>query len=326
MRRRRWLSFTALAVLVASITGATAGVANAAQAASAEPPPYTLVFTTPSLSVEYGTPWTLEAYAENANNALAPFVTTGTLTGAPSGYTPLTGSYMPDPFNSVAYMAGSGTQGALPAGSYTATLTLSPFGGANEGAVTNPPAQLTITPAALGIVLQVAADPSNPANAILSARFTGAVTESFFSTVDPTGPLTPAGTWTVRVLDSDAAVAHEFSVERTDTDDVLAVSSYWSDVAPGAYTAQATFVPAGDSAENFTITDASPVTYTAAAAPGSGSTAPPAPPAPPASEPGGMTLPLWIPIAAGVLSAGLLALLIVQIVRLRRTGSPAVTA
>ncbi|MGE3448610.1 MAG: hypothetical protein AB7H92_13640, partial [Microbacteriaceae bacterium] len=47
----------------------------------------------------------------------------------------------------------------------------------------------------------------------------------------------------------------------------------------------------------------------------------PAPPAPPpASAAAGLTLPVWIPLIAGILSAGLLALLVVQNVRLRRVG------
>jgi hypothetical protein len=291
------------------------GAAGGAQATPAEDPPFTLVMTTPSVSVEYGQPWYLEAHSAEAGNVFGEFTGSGTLSGTPAGYVPLTGAYKPDAGSTNVYMAPAANTRTLPAGAYQATLTMTGF--ATSVSATAP---LTISPAALGITLAVAADPSNPANAIVSARFTGSFADTFFSTADPSGPVTPAGTWTIRVTDGDGVVANEFTADRTDQDDILGVSSYWSDVPPGEYTATAAFTPAGDSAGNFAITDAAPVAYSAAAAPGSGSTAPPAPPAPPATESAGMALPLWVPIAAGVLSAGLLALLIVQIVRLRRAG------
>lgn len=315
--RRRIARILAVAAGVLLLSSTAAG----AEAAQMDPP-YTVAFATTSYTYEYGEYWFLEAHSPEGSLAFAEFTASGELTGTPSGYTPATDAYHPDGMTENAWMAPSTTSRPLPAGSYSATLTIRGFNGAGEPATTDTPASLTINPAALGMVLQVIADPSNPSNAIVSARFTGNFVDTFFSTSDPLSPLSPAGTWTIRVSDADGQVAHEFTAERTGEDDVLAVSDYWSDVPPGEYTARATFTPSGESTTNFTFSDASPVTYAAAAAPGSGSTAPPAPPAPPPAEDGGMTLPLWIPIAAGVLTAGLLALMIVQIVRLRRAGLP----
>jgi hypothetical protein len=313
--RRRILSIVAVAAGVLLFSGAAAS----AGAAKLDPP-YTVAFNPTEYTYEYGAYWFLEAHSPEGGLAFNEFTSEATMTGTPSGYTPATGAYHPDGLTTNAWVAPSTTARPLPVGSYTATVTIRAFGGAGEPTSTPTPATLTITPAALGITLQVIADPSNPSNAILSARFTGGFVDTFFTTDDPLAPLTPAGTWRILVRDADGETAHEFTVARTDTDDVLAVSDYWSDVPPGDYTAQAAFTPTGASADNFTFTDATPVAYSAEAPPGSGSTAPPAPPAPPASEDAGMTLPLWIPIVAGIVTAGLLALMIVQIVRLRRAG------
>lgn len=316
--RRRIMGLVAVAASVLLFSGAAAGSAGAAKLE----PPYTVAFTTTEYTVEYGEYWFLEALSPEGNIALSPFAAEGTLTGAPSGYAPTVDAYAPDSMTTIAYMAPSSTSRPLPAGAYTATISIRAFSGAAEPATTPTPANLTITPSALGITLQAIPDPSNPGNAIISARFTGRFVDAFFSTSDTLAPLTPAGTWRILVQDAEGEPAHELQADRSDDDDVLAVSSYWSDVPPGEYTVLAAFTPSGASADNFTISDATPVSYTATAAPGSGSTAPPAPPAPPATEQVGMTLPLWIPLVAGVLSAGLLALMIVQIVRLRRAGLP----
>jgi hypothetical protein len=175
--------------------------------------------------------------------------------------------------------------------------------------------------------LAVNADPSNTANTIISAELVGAFRDNFFTTSFAEGPLTPAGTWNIRVTDENGAVVHEVSADRTDTDDNLGISSYWAGVAPGRYTVRGTFTPTGASGQNFSVTQPSEVAYTAAPAPGATSTAAPAPPAPPASgEQAGSSLPAWIPLVAGILSTGLLALLIVQIVRLRRLSTGPVAA
>lgn len=316
--RRRIIGMTAVAAGVLLFSGAAVGSAGAAKL----DPPYTIAFATTDYTFEYGEYWFLEAHSPEAGFAFGTFTAEGTLTGTPSGYTPTIDAYAVDSTSTNAYVSPSSTSRPLPAGTYEATLTIRGFDGAGEPSSTPTPATMTINPSALGIGLQIIPDPSNPANAIISAKFTGRFVDEFFSTADPLAPLTPAGSWRILVRDAEGQTAHELRADRSENDDVLALSSYWSDVPPGEYTVSAAFTASGASADNFTISDATPVTYTAAAAPGSGSTAPPAPPAPPAAEDLGMTLPLWIPIVAGVLTAGLLALMIVQIVRLRRAGLP----
>lgn len=308
---------------VLAMLAVTGGGAIAAQAATDDDPVLTWDSTT--RTAEYGEYWSLSATLTNTLNQYGPWNVSGTLGGSPSGYAASYSSYSPLPDTVYGFMNPAESGRPLPAGTYTATMTMagtgSLVGPAGTPYTTTSPATLTITPAALTVVLTVSADPSNASNAIVSGTLTGAFRDNFYTTSFAEGPLTPAGTWRLEVTDENGDVVHEVDVDRADTDDILGVSSYWSGVAPGTYTVRATFTPAGASSTNFTITQAGPVTYTAAPAPGATSTAAPAPPAPPPSpEASGMTLPGWIPLVAGVLSAGLLALLVVQIVRLRRSG------
>jgi hypothetical protein len=298
---------------------ATGGGATAAQAAVADDPGTT--WDTASVTTEYGEYWALSATSPNAGFLFGPWKVTGSLSGAPSGYAVNAFGYetLPGVYSSILQPASDGRP--LPAGTYTGTITLTESDGTGP-AYPSPPATLTVAPAALTVALAVTADPSNPSNAIVSAALTGAFRDNFYTTTFAEGPLTPAGAWRIEVTGEDGEVVHELDATRADTDDIMAVSTYWSDVAPGAYSVRATFTSSGASAQNFAITQAQAVTYTAAPAPGATSTATPAPPAPPpAADESGLTLPGWIPLVAGVLSAGLLALLIVQIVRLRRSGA-----
>ena len=298
----------------------TAGGAVAARAAASDDPGTT--WDAPSTSAEYGEYWQLSATAPNGDASFGPWTASGTLSNTPSGYAPSFTVFQSDPGTLVAYAGPQIGGRPLGAGTYTATLTLTENNGTGPS-YTSGPATVTITPAALTMTLHVVADPSNPANAIISSELTGSFRENFFTASYPDGPLGPAGTWTITATDENGDVVHEATVDRPDTSDLMGVSSYWSDVPPGTYTVRAAFTTSGAAAGNFAITAPNPVTYTAAPAPGATSTASPAPPAPPPT-PGdaGMTLPGWIPLIAGILSAGLLALLIVQIVRLRRTGVP----
>lgn len=314
----------ATAALLAGIV--TTGGASAATAAPAEGEPV-ITWDSSSFTSEYGAYWSLGAKATNMFFVQEPWLVTGTLSGTPSGYAPNIGYYDSLPFEKVVYIMPQVSGRPLPAGTYTGTITVTASNGAGES-YTSAPVSLTISPAALTATLQVIADPSNPENAIISGDLTGPFRDSFYTTSFAEGPLSPAGTWRISVTDESGQVVHEFEKDRAETDDILGVSTYWPGVAPGQYTVRATFTPSGGaSAQNFTITQAAPVTYTAAPAPGATSTATPAPPAPPPAEAGtGLVLPAWIPLAAGILTAGLVALMIVQIVRLRRTGAPSTPA
>jgi hypothetical protein len=308
---RRATSLAATAILTALLAG---GAATAHAARIADP---AAAWDGTTVTVEYGEYWTLSATATDVPADLGPWTASGSLSGVPSGYAPTFSAYEAGAqtvYGSIGPAAGARP---LPAGTYSATLS---FAGTGGSPIAPPgPATVTVAPAALTMTLAVNADPSNTANTIISAELVGAFRDNFFTTSFAEGPLTPAGTWNIRVTDEGGAVVHEVSADRTDTDDNLGFSSYWPGVAPGQYTVRGTFTPTGPSAQNFTITQPSEVAYTAAPAPGATSTAAPAPPAPPASsQDAGSTLPAWIPVAAGVLSAGLLALLILQIIRLRR--------
>lgn len=290
----------------------------AAEAAMADDP--TFNFDSPTLNITYGQGWYFQATANNAPGPSFWEAVDAELLGAPAGYSTEFGSFKVDELTVVATIYSTGGQRPLAPGSYTATITLGEQEGLGAGRVTTAPATLNVAPAPLGIDLRIGADPSNAANAIVAASFTGDFVQAYFTSEDPESGLSPAGTWTITVSDADGNAVHEFTSTREAGDDVLAVSSYWSDVPPGAYTARATFTPSGESAENFTITQPSPVNFAAAQPPGAVSTAPPAPPTAPESESGGMTLPIWIPVVVGAVTAGLIALTVVQIIRLRRSG------
>ena len=314
MRRTHRLAAAVMLLAIAQTTGG----ALSAQAATMDDPGTT--WETASVTAEYGSYWELTADAPSAL-AIFEWEVTGTMSGVPSGYAPTVSSYRPAPESLTVYVQ-PGPGRPLSVGTYTATVTLTEFSGTGT-AYTSPPATLKITPAALATTLRVTADPSNPANAIISTELTGPFRDFFFTSTYAEGPLSPAGTWHITATDESGEVVHEVTTTRADTDDVMALSSYWSDIPPGAYVVRATFTPSGASAQNFAITDPAAVNYAAAPAPGATSTATPAPPAPPAaSDDSGLTLPAWIPLIAGVLSAGLLALVIVQIVRLRRVTAP----
>lgn len=312
---RRWARRWGTVALLAAV--ATTGGATAAHAADPS-----VSWDAASSTFEYGEYWQLSATAA-APESLGTWVVSGELGGVPSGYAASFSAYQSDPDTVVAYVSPSGTARPLNAGSYSATIALREMDGTGASYSPPAPATLIIAPAALTVTLQVVADPSNPSNAIIAGDLTGAFRDNFFTAGYPAGPLPPAGTWSISVTDESGDVVHEFTKDRGDTDDILGVSTYWPGVSAGTYTVRATFTTTGASSQNFAITQAAPVTYSALPAPGATSTATPAPPAPPpAAAAAGLTLPAWIPLVAGIVSAGLLALLVIQIVRLRRVGHP----
>jgi len=289
----------------------TGGAASAAQAAKLDDP--TFAFDTPTQSIEYGEYFSFSATAHNAPGPSFWKAVDGSITGAPAGFEVYWGSYKVDEQTVAAYLD---SPEVLPPGTYSVSITLGDQEGAGAQRVTTSPGTLTVVPAPLIVALAVGADPSNPVNAIVSAQLTGA----YFSTGEGVGRggQSPAGTWDIVVVDQNGEIVHEFSQPREAGSVVTGVSTYWPDVPPGEYTVRGSFTPSGASVTNFSITQAQPATYAPAPAPGATSTASPAPPAPEPTGSVGLTLPGWIPIVAGVLSAGLLAMLIVQIVRITR--------
>lgn len=306
-----------------------------ATAAEAFPPPVgdgnpAIAFDDLNPDFAYGDGWYANAVAVNTDQVTSPWTGTGAISGASADSLGVSTYWDSAAWTTSITLYPTSGGRPLPAGSYS--LTASVMNGGHETFTVPQPARLTITPAKLGVEVRIAADHSNPRNAIITARFTGPFVESFAeswgTTSTPSAPLTPAGTWTIEVKNAGGTVVENKTIPRADTEDAFATSLYWLDAPAGDYTATAKFVTTGASSGNFRVTDGAPFPFTAPGpAPLDAPTASPAPTAPPVIEPAGSVLPLWIPAVAGLISAGLLALLIVQIVRtMRLRRAPAVPA
>ena len=157
--QRRIAQIMGLAAGALLLSGAAAGSASAAPSLD---PPYHVAFTTTDYTFEYGEYWFLEAHSPDGNIAFNEFSAEGTLTGAPSGYTPTVDAYHPDGLTTNAYMAPSATSRSLPAGAYTATLSIRAFDGAGDPATTPDPANMTITPARMTVAITLIQLPNSP--------------------------------------------------------------------------------------------------------------------------------------------------------------------
>lgn len=324
----------ALAAGVLAVVCVVAAPSQAAMADTDAP----VEFVSPSLTVEYGEYWHFDVAA--SRDFLYYLYRSGNYTlsstGTPSGYQ--AGIYLNSAYS------GTGGDGEpsgsiypnydsapLSAGTYTFSLSGSTtIGSGPISGHTPTPARLTVSKAALGIDLRVLGDSNNPKGAVVNAAFSGRYVDEYTSSTFDYAAISPAGVWKITLKDDEGAIVTERSFERTAGDDNLAVSFYWPDAEPNRqYTANATFTPSGSSAANFSVTPATEFSYTA---PGTGrptpaSTAPAEAPGV-LPEPAEFALPLWALILAGVLAAGLGALVTVFGIRLRKppvVGHPAVT-
>ena len=115
----------------------------------------------------------------------------------------------------------------------------------------------------------------------------------------------PNGTWKLTVSDSDGAVVHEEEIATKGAASRYA-SFYLHDVAAASeYTVDASFTPGSSDTENYTITEASNVSFTSAEAPAAGDPDAPAVPVVEVETATGPTVPLWLVILASVIVAGL---------------------
>lgn len=289
----------------------------------AEDLPAEIVFTDPtSASIEYGQSWSFPlrgdymtqwflSNPENHPGALE-------ISGAPVGYKP--GVFIQGSGAATGALYSNYDTRPLNAGTYSFTITVDAmYFDAHYLGATPTPAVLTITPAKLGTEVRVVPDPSNPANAIISARLTGRFVEEHSSSEFEGSPLSPAGSWSITLTDSTGAKALERTVDRVAGDDTLATSIYWDEAEPGEqYTASATFTPSATPA-NFEVTPAIDFDYTAAdtlreiaesdAAEQSAADLPPEP---------DFSVPLWWVILIGVAISTLIAFAIVFATRLAR--------
>jgi hypothetical protein len=313
---------TALAVAgVATVVCAGPALAapgdRTARAACAEGSAPVLTWTEPTQQYEYGEWWYFQATTEAAYTVTGPWSGSAFIEGAPADSV-VSSTYEVHADCRGHLTATPGSTRPLGVGEYALTgeyVTVN----RTEVYPTDAPARLIIEPAAIGIQARIVADPSNPRNAVVTAAFTGPFvqlfTEAWGSTAYPSAPITPEGTWHIRIVDASGDLAHEISVARAATDDVLAVTGYWADPAAGEYTVTASFSTSGESAQNFSVADSEPFAFTATGPPpGVEPTASPAPTIAPAASDRSETVPLLVPLLAGVLTAGLLALVIVQAV------------
>ena len=313
------------AAAVALIAGVALSQTAVASATAADVP-VVVEFTTSSATVEYGQYWTFPMTADSDffSEIFQPASFTITATGTPGTYAPVL-SLFSSSGNVTGNLAAPYEVAPLGAGSYTFSVSGSAADGVHTYTGKTPtPATLTVEKAKLGVELRVLADPSNGTGAIVTAKFTGRFVDEYSSSFFPGAAQSPAGSWKITIKDADGAVATERNVERPAGDDVLATSFYWADAEPGEqYTASATFVASGVSANNFSVTAAQDFAYTAPESarpvPTSSATAKPDTSLPEAT---GFGLPLWALILVIVLTVGLGVLVTILSVRLHRRSSP----
>ena len=303
---------------VAGLLAITVGLLGLASASAASADP--IVFPADQLTAEYGSSWSLQAPVTPAPYyGYGTYTAAVTMNGAPKGYVPQ--SYLTPGStsnSSVVYVWPQTETRPLSVGAYSFDVVVtSPYGA--EAIATPASQKFTITAAKLGIEARIVADSANPADAIVSARFTGDFAESLRSTAFPDAAYTPSGSWHIAITDSNGGVT-DWTIDRLGTDDVMATSFVWPNAEPGQiYSVGAEFIPSGDAAKNFVITPSSAFSYTAPTtervfASSEASEAQPLEPAKVME----FSVPIWWLVLAGVLVASLVALLVIQAVRLRR--------
>jgi len=318
--QRRWLG------TLAALTLALVIVAPSAARAEEPLPPVTLTldFTEPqSLSVEYGEYWSFGLTGDDYIVIFhgQPDERTVTSTGTPSGYTPALDLHH-GPNDSMEYglrgtLSGDWQARPLGAGSYTFIVASK---GTSYTAQTPNPAKLTITPAKLGIDLRMVADDSSPENTIITLKFAGRFVDEYGSTDFPGAPLSPAGSWQVKIVGSDGSTVLERTIDRSDVDDTLSSSLLWAGAKPGEqYVGTADFVPSGASASNFDITASGEVKFTASerTRPAPTSTAVAGTDTDIPAEPD-FSVPLWWVLLIGAALAALIAFTVAFAIRLGR--------
>jgi len=229
---------------------------------------------------------------------------------------PPPGNLSSDGAEAVASWSIEGGTATLPVGTHRvdAALTL-PDGAVLRSAE---PLEIEVDPNSLSTAVSIAADPGDPAGAIVAAQLGGEYLE-YVNSYHVGQPLrTPAGTWAVVV--TDASGAEVFEASRTiAAGGPIATSWYWSGVpADGAFTVSATFVLAGEAARNVSVQQPATAAFaspTAAGAPVVEIT-PTAQPEPTVGD--SVPIPTGSVAIAGVVAFALLVAAIVLAVRLER--------
>jgi hypothetical protein len=283
--------------------------------------PAAIEFESPSVTIAYGEPWVL-SFGDNGTISSLDEpndILSASISDAPSDFAVLVSAYRNQPSDPVqgSVYAAEGNR-PLGAGSYDITVTVTPSDPAAEP--TTSTATLVVEPAALDIELRAVPDPVRANGEIISASFTGTFASNFYSSDLPESPYTPSGSFTFTVKDDADQVAHTEVVAVDKADDTLGASIYWTGAVAGTnYSATVVFSPNGATSENFSIGAAESASFTGAENPRPQESSTAQPPTQSVQEPPiGPSVPIWLLILILLVIAGLVALVVVQTVRLRR--------
>jgi hypothetical protein len=307
-----------LAALAVSVLGVVIALSGAI-AANADDP-VQIEFDDAALSIEYGTPWSFSFSDNGTISSLdnVEEVLSATISNAPSDFAVIVSAYRDSPHDVThgsVYAASDNRP--LGAGTYEITVTVDPSDPSEPP--TSSTAELIIEPAQLDSELRAVPDKARSDAVIISAVFRGEFASNFYSSDYSESPFAPGGTWTFTVTDDAGAVAYAEEISVDKADNRLGASTYWSGANDGTdYLVTATFSPSGATSDNFAITQPDATQFTGAPDPRQHESSDAPPPSSGAQQaPSGPGLPLWLLIVISLVIAGLAALVIVQIVKLR---------
>ena len=232
--------------------GATLGalVLLPALPADAAGTPTTIAFTTPTLTVGYASNWTLEV---DVKAAYATFDSgAGTVNILIKGLPGVYESGIPLNDGGVAFVSPPSSKPPLGAGTYKLTAVFQPSGGSGfDDSQTTKSATLTVTPIAVqssATIVQTVRD--NTPTADVVAKLTAAK-----------GVTTPAGTWTVKVLDAANGATSTVSADLAAGATAPTTLELPSSVKPArSYTVTTTFEPDTSVSDGYAVTNAAPQT------------------------------------------------------------------
>jgi hypothetical protein len=314
MRIRASLRRVALAAVGAGLTIAVMQAGGVSANASMRVTDVPYAFSAPStVTIEYGQFW--EFYAQSDQMIGNMHKTSVVVAGAPD-YHPdadYPSDYQPQNFAYISIWPSSSQPPLEPATYKITTSTWCGWPDMHTGeledeqlATTDVPATLVVTPAKLGSEVKVVGDPNNREAAVITAKFTGQFVDEYRPrTGRVEAPITPGGTWSIRITDPTGDVVLEQTIERAAGETPLANTVYWTEGEPGTdYDVEATFTLDGESANRYELTQPTASNYTASEDVREAPTSTAKPVARDLQE-AGFTLPLWAVVLLGLVLAGL---------------------
>jgi hypothetical protein len=299
--------FAALAAVAASLAFPAS--------AAAEDVPFTL--SEPAVQqVEYGRYWSFQGASDYLFSSGLPTTVTSTSPDLP-GYAFSSANYLnPNVFESILVLSPAAEAPPLAPGTYAIA--------ADWSVASDPPrvahfagATLTITPAALGVAVEVAPDSQSAGGVLISGRLTGGFVDSVPPfRYSPSTPVLPAGSWTFVITDSTGERVLERTLEDAEAG-LPGVSLYWNGAKPEErYTVTTAFTVAPESAANFTVGASAPAEFASTAVVRPTPT-PEAPTPPPVTAESEFTAPVGALVLVGVVLLGLVIAALVLGIRLR---------